>query len=297
MNHQEKNFAVPPWSMAVAAMLMIQFSNALSTGLIGQIGAAGTAWLRLCFAAVFFILVARPPLKSIRRADLPSLIGLGITTGIMMVSFLFAIERIPLGTAVAIEFLGPLTVAAVRSKHARMLIWPALALVGVIVLTEPWHGQIDLAGVGFALLAGTSWGTYIVLTQKVGDRFSGITGLSITMPIAAIVTTFVGLPQAAGHIDWQVLLIATGLALLAPAIPFGLEMLALRRMTHTAFGTLMALEPAFGVLIGLLILQQVPTLLQVFGIVLVVTAGTGAQREGVRVTENEVETEPGQTLT
>lgn len=278
--------AVPPWMLAVVAMLMIQLSNALSTGIIAEIGAAGTAWLRLCFASVFFLVFARPSLKSIRRSDLPSLLALGVTTGVMMVSFLFAIERIHLGTAIAIEFLGPLTVAAIRSKHARMLIWPVLALIGAVLLTEPWKGEIDLAGVGFAVVAGTAWGVYILLTQKVGDRFSGVTGLSITIPIAAVVTTFVGLPQSWGHLNGQILLIVAGLALLAPTIPFMLEMLALKRMTHTAFGTLMALEPAFGVVIGLIILHQVPTWMQIIGIVLVVSAGAAAQRGGLRTADD-----------
>ncbi|GAA1796152.1 EamA family transporter [Agromyces lapidis] len=278
---------VPPWTMAVAAMLMIQATAALSVPLIELLGAGGTAWLRLAFGAVFFIAIARPPLRRIRRVDVLPLAGLGVATGVMMVAFLSAIERIPLGTAVAIEFLGPLAVAAIRSRSRRMLIWPVLALAGVVLLTEPWHGEVDLLGVGFAALAGAGWGVYILLTQKVGDRFSGISGLSITIPIAAVVTAFVGVPQVIGHLDWRVLLIAAGLALLAPVIPFGLEMLALRRMTHTAFGTLMALEPAFGVLLGVLVLAQIPSAAQVAGIVLVVLAGAGAQRGGIRERAND----------
>lgn len=273
---------VPPWTMAVAAMLMIQATNALSVPLIEQLGAAGTAWLRLAFGALFFIVIARPPLRRVRRVDVLPLVGLGVATGVMMVAFLSAVDRIPLGTAVAIEFLGPLTVAAIRSHSRRMLVWPVLALAGVILLTEPWHGQVDLVGVGFAALAGTGWGVYILLTQKVGDRFSGVSGLSITIPIAAVVTAFVGVPQVAGHFEWWVLLVAAGLALLSPVIPFGLEMLALRRMTHTAFGTLMALEPAFGVVLGLVVLHQIPSIAQIAGIVLVVLAGAGAQRGGIR---------------
>ncbi|MFE6965315.1 DMT family transporter [Agromyces sp. NPDC057679] len=263
-------------------MLLIQAGAALSVPLVEQLGAGGTAWLRLAFGAIFFIAIARPPLRRIRRVDALPLIGLGVATGVMMVAFLSAVERIPLGTAVAIEFLGPLTVAAIRSHSRRMLVWPVLALAGVVLLTEPWHGEVDLLGVGFAALAGVGWGVYILLTQRVGDRFSGISGLSITIPIAAIVTAFVGVPQVIGQLDWRVLLTAAALALLAPVIPFGLEMLALRRMTHTAFGTLMALEPAFGVLLGLIVLTQVPSAAQVAGIVLVVLAGAGAQRGGIR---------------
>lgn len=273
---------LPPWSMAVAAMLLIQLSSALSVGLIEHVGSAGTAWLRLAMGGVIFLLIARPPLRRIRRQDVPAILGLGAASGLMSVAFLSAIEHIPLGTAVAIEFLGPLTVAAIRSGSARMLTWPALALIGVVLLTEPWHGETNLAGVGFALLAGIGWGSYILLTQRVGDRFTGISALSMTIPLAAAMTAFVGVPQVAAHFDWRVLLVAVGLALLAPVLPFGLEMLALRRMTHTAFGTLMALEPAFGVLLGLVVLHQVPSLVQGVGIVLVVLAGAAAQRSGTR---------------
>ena len=213
------------------------------------------------------------------------LLALGVATGLMTTAFLAAIDRIPLGTAVAIEFLGPLSVAALRSRNRRMLAWPVLALCGVVLMTEPWHGDVNLAGIGFAVLAGAGWGVYILLTQQVGDRFSGISGLSITIPVAAVVAALLGVPQAAGHLDWQVLLIAGGLALLAPVAAFGLEMLALRRMTHTAFGTLMAVEPAFGVTLGLIVLHQTPSSLQIGGIALVVLAGAGAQRGGTRTRE------------
>ena len=277
--------SVPPWSMAVAAMLLIQLCNALSVGLIAEVGAAGTSWLRLTMGALVLVLIARPPLRLIRRADVPALLGLGAASGLMTTAFLSAIDLIPLGTAVAIEFLGPLTVAAIRSRSRRMLTWPVLALAGVVLLTEPWHGEMNLAGIGYAALAGLGWGVYILLTQRVGDRFTGISGLSLTIPVAAIMTAFIGVPQAIGNLDRRVLLFALGLALLAPVLAFGLEMLALRRMTHTAFGTLMAVEPAFGVVLGVVVLHQLPSLLQVAGIVLVVLAGAGAQRGGTRILE------------
>ncbi|KQQ99027.1 hypothetical protein ASF74_12515 [Arthrobacter sp. Leaf145] len=269
--------------MAVAAMMAIQLSNAMSVTVIGQVGPAGTAWLRMCFGVVFLWVISRPAIRSLRRHDLPALIALGVVTGFMTTFFLAAVERIPLGTAVAIEFLGPLTVAGIMNKRRKALIWPLLAFIGVVLLTEPWHGVIDLAGVGFAVAAGACWGLYNVLTQHVGDRFSGISGLSLTIPIAALATMPVGLPQVlGGSLDWWVLPLAAGIALITPVIAFGLEMLALRRMTHTAFGTLLSIEPAFGVLIGLLVLAQQPTLMQVAGIALVVVAGTAAQQGGKR---------------
>ncbi|BDY28538.1 EamA family transporter [Mycolicibacterium mageritense] len=274
--------AVPPWSLAAAAMLSVQLGAALSVDVIAAVGAAGTAWLRLTAGALVFLALTRPPLREIRRADLPALLGLGVASGLMSVMFLAAIERIPLGTAVAIEFLGPLTVAALRGHDKKALTWPVLALAGVVLLTEPWHGTINLAGIGFAATAAVGWGVYIMLTQRIGDRFSGIKGLALTVPIAAATTAVVGIPQAAGHLTLTVIAASIGLAVLFPILPFALEMLSLRRMTHTAFGTLMALEPAFGVVIGLLVLHQKPTILQALGVLLVIGAGAGAQYRGRR---------------
>lgn len=278
---------LPPWTLAVAAMLAVQLANALSVSVVGQAGAGGTAWLRMSFGVIILWIIARPNFRSIRKQDIPALIVLGVVTGYMTLLFLEAIDRIPLGTAVSIEFLGPLTVAGIMSKNRKALVWPALAIVGVVLLTEPWQGQIDPVGVVFALSAGICWGLYNLLTQHVGDRFSGISGLSLTIPVAALATMPLGLPQLIhGEFTWWVLPAAAGIALITPVIAFGLEMLALRRMTHSAFGTLLSIEPAFGVLIGILILAQMPTWFQVLGIILVISAGAGAQRGGQRESKN-----------
>ena len=277
--------AVPPWGLAIVAMLSIQLGSALSVQLMSQVGPAGTAWLRLTAGALILLTLARPPLRTVRRRDIPVLVGLGVTTGLVTITFLAAIERIPLGTAVAVEFLGPLSVAAVRSHNKRALAWPALALIGVVLLTEPWKGDINLAGLGFAGLAAIGWAAYILLTQRVGDRFAGIGGLSLTVPIAAATAAVAGIPQATGQLTLGIVAASIGLALLHPVLPFAFEMLALRRMTHTAFGTLMAIEPAIGVLLGLLVLHQTPSIIQVAVFLLVVLAGTAAHRGGRRRSE------------
>lgn len=268
--------------MAVAAMFCVQLGSALSLPLISDVGPAGTAWLRLTAGALIFLALARPPLRSIHRRDVPALLALGVTTGLMTCLFLAAIARIPLGTSVAIEFLGPLSVAALRSHSRRALVWPAVALVGVLLLTEPWHGAVNLAGIGFAAGSAVGWAAYILLTQHIGDRFTGLNGLALTTPVAAATAAVIGVPQAAGHITGTVLAAAIGLAILLPVLPFALEMTALRHMNPAAFGTLMALEPAIGVVLGLLVLHQHPSAAQVIGIALVVLAGAAAQRNGLR---------------
>ena len=283
MRHQAlRTTAVPPWVLAVTAMLSVQLGSALSVDVISTVGPAGTAWLRLTLGALVFVAIARPPVRDVRRHDLPTLVGLGVTTVLQTIAFLAAIERIPLGTSVAIEFLGPLTVAGVRSASARALVWPGLAALGVLLLTQPWEGNVNAAGIGYAALAALGWAAYIVLTQRLGDRFTGLGGLSLTVPIAAATAAVAGIPQASGHLALGILAAAAGLAILLPVLPYACELLALRHMTPSAFGTLMALEPAIGVVLGGIVLQQRPSIPQASGVLLVVLAGAAAQRDGRR---------------
>ena len=274
---------VPAWALAVTSIVAVQLAAAFSTGLFDAVGPAGTVWLRLTAGALIFLALHRPRLRGRSRGELAYAVALGATTGIMTVLFLSSVARLPLGTAVAIEFLGPLTVAVLGTRSLVRLAWPILALVGVLLLTEPWSGAVDRLGILYAVGAGVFWGTYILLTQRVGDRFAGIEGLSITIPIAAAVSAVVGIPQAAGHITAEIVAASIGLALLQPVIVFACELLALRRLTTSAFGTLMALEPGVGTAIGIVVLAQLPTLQQVLGTALVVGAGVGAARGGHRV--------------
>jgi inner membrane transporter RhtA len=263
-------------------MLSVQLGSALSVNLVSTVGPAGTAWLRLSAGAFIMLALARPPLRAVQRRDVPTLLALGVTTGLVTTTFLAAIERIPLGTAVAVEFLGPLAVAAARAHRARALAWPALALIGVVLLTQPWRGDHDLAGVALAALAAVGWATYILLTARIGDRFTGIGGLTLTIPVAAATAAVVGIPEAVGNLTPATIATALGLGVLLPVLPFILELMALRRMTPSAFGTLMALEPAIGLLLGLLVLHQTPSGSQLAGIATVVAAGAAAQRGGRR---------------
>lgn len=266
-------------------MLSVQLGAAISVGLFDDVGVIGTAWLRLTLGAIGFILIARPRYWRWSLRELRAPILLGLVSGVMTVSFLLAIDRLPLGTVVAIEFLGPLTVAALHSHSRRALVWPVLAFAGVVLLTEPWQGTPDLLGIALAAVAAVGWGLYIVITQHVGDRFSGVDGLAISLPVAAIATAAIGIPQAWGHITLPVLGTAVVAAILLPLIPWTLELMALRRLTKSAFGTLMALEPAIALVIGLVILGQGIGALQVAGIACVVIAGIAAERRGTRTVE------------
>lgn len=268
-------------SMALASMCCVQLGIAASIGLFDQIGAEGAAWLRLAWAGVVLGVVGRPWRATFSRSGLMTCVALGVVIAAMTLLFMAAVSRLPLGTASALEFLGPLGVAIVRGKAAARA-WAVVAGAGVLLLTEPWHGTTDPVGVGFALAAAACWAAYIVLTQRAGDAVTGLSALSISMPVAAVATTvFVG-PSVIGDITGELLLVGLGLALLLPVIPFSLELLALRRLTTAAFGTLMSLEPAIALVIGLVVLGQVPGLGAIAGIVLVVIAGVGAERTGAR---------------
>ncbi|WP_326835552.1 EamA family transporter [Amycolatopsis rhabdoformis] len=268
-------------SLAVAAMLCVQLGLALSVGLFDRVGPEGAAWLRLAWAGVLLLVLVRPRPSSFSRSALLACVGLGVVTAGMTMLFMAAVARLPLGTASALEFLGPLTVAITRGRGGKRL-WPVLAAAGVVLLTEPWHGGADLVGVGYALASAVCWATYILLTQRVGDEVAGVRGLAVSMPVAAIVATLVQGPAVFGHLSWELLLAGLGLAILLPVVPFSFEMLALRRLTAPAFGTLMSLEPAIAMTIGLLVLHQVPDVAAAFGVALVVAAGVGAERTGAR---------------
>jgi len=268
-------------SMAMASMLLVQLGLAVSVSLVDQVGATGAAWLRLFWAGVILLVVVRPRPSHFSRPALRAGVGLGVVTAGVTLLFMAAVSRLPLGTASAIEFLGPLGVALTRSRGVGRL-WAVAAAGGVLLLTHPWTGTVDVAGVAFALGAAGCWAVYILLTQRIGDAVTGIAGLALSMPVAAIVATATVGWRVFGRLTPELLLIGIGLAVLLPVVPFILELLALRRLETGAFGTLMALEPAFALTIGFVALHQAPTPIAVAGVGLVVAAGIGAERAGAR---------------
>ena len=268
--------------MAAGSMTCVQLGLALSVHLFGQVGPLGAAWLRLAWAGVLLLLGVRPRPWRFRRRILLAAVTLGVVTAGVTMLFMAAVARLPLGTASALEFLGPLGVAVARTRGSRQLLWPGLAAVGVLLLTQPWQGGSNLAGIACALGAAGCWACYILLTQAVGDELAGLQGLAVSLPVAAAVSTLVAGPVVIPALTPELILQGLGLALLLPVVPFSLEMYALRRLTTAAFGTLMCLEPAIALITGIGLLHQPPTGSSLAGVAFVVTAGIGAERSGAR---------------
>src|ERR1700734_3025973 len=244
--------------MAVGSMSCVQLGLALSVHLFGEVGPLGAVWLRLAWAAVILLVAVRPRPWRFRRPVLLATVALGLATAGMTMLFMVAADRLPLGTASALEFLGPLGVAVARGGGRRALLWPGFAATGVLLLTHPWQGSLNLAGIAAALGAAGCWAAYIMLTQAVGDEVAGLQGLAVSITVAALATTVVSGPALSADVTPHLLLAGFCLALLLPVVPFSLEMYALRRLTTSAFGTLMCLEPAFALVAGFALLGQVP---------------------------------------
>jgi inner membrane transporter RhtA len=268
--------------MAMGSMLCVQVGLAIAVTLIDRIGVEGAGWLRLAWAGVLMLVIVRPRVAAFTWATFRVCVVLGLVTAAVTLLFMAALDRIPLGTASALEFLGPLGVAVAHGKGAHRVAWPGIAAVGVVLLTQPWEGTVDPIGVLYALGAAVCWAGYILLTQRAGDEVSGINALAVSMPVAGLVATAVVGPSVLPRMTPEILLIGVGLAILLPVVPFALELLALRRLTTASFGTLMALEPAFAMIVGLVVLHQVPGPAGVVGICFVVAAGIGAARTGAR---------------
>jgi len=267
--------------MAIGSIVCVQLGLAVAFDLIADLGPAGVTWIRLVWGALIFLVVIRPRPSDFTPSSFRATVVLGVVTSGTALLFMAAIGRLPLGTASALEFLGPLGVAVWRGRGAVKL-WAVVAAIGVVCLTQPWTGEADALGVVFALSAAVCWGTYIILTQHVGDEVAGLKSLAVSMSTAALVATVVAAPATVPLLTPELLLAGLALAVIIPVVPFTLEFLALRRLTTAAFGTLMALEPAFALLIGFVVLQQEPDALAVVGIACVVIAGIGAERTGGR---------------
>lgn len=265
-----------PVVLVLLAVVSVQFGGALAVTLLPLVGVIGSVALRLTLAAVVLGLVVRPRLRGRSRADwlVVSLFAAALT--LMNLTFYASLTRLPIGVAVTVEFLGPLALAAATSRRARDLAAVGAALVGVVLISEalttPW-AELDLVGIGLAAAAGACWAAYIVLSRRTGAHFGGLDGIAICMALGAVVMLPLGLATAGGALfSPEALGRGLGIALLSSAVPYSLELMALRHLTSGTFGVLLSLEPAAAALAGLVVLGQVLQPLQLVGMALVVVA-------------------------
>ncbi|MGO4617971.1 DMT family transporter [Nocardia sp. 2YAB30] len=273
--HAVGNLSAPV--LILGGMVSIQLGAALAKHLFDIIGANATASVRIMLAGIIAMALWRPSLRIERRA-LPGIFGFGAATTGMNLCFYAAIDRIPLGMAVTIEFLGPLTVALAGSRRWRDTLWVLLAGAGVLLLTDS-AGAVSWTGVLFALASAAGWGGYIVFSAIVGKHTAGHDGLALAMAVGGILAT----PMAFAHaspavLEPLVLLGVLAVAVLSSLVPHAIEMTALRRISASTFGVLMSLEPAVAAGAGMLLLGEGLRLTQWAGVCLVVIAAAGAAR-------------------
>jgi inner membrane transporter RhtA len=276
--------------LVVAAVASVQSGAAVATKLFPAVGPAGAVFLRLVFSAIVVWALARPRIRSIPRRHL----GLGVVFGVVLAAmnlcFYLSLNRIPLGVAVTVEFLGPLGVAVAGSRRLLDLLWVGLAAVGVVLLAGS-GGHLDVVGIVLAAMAGACWAAYILLSQRVGRVMPGLTGLAIALSVGAVVMAPLGIavggtallrPENLGR--------GAAIAVLSSAVPYSLELAALRRLEASVFSVLMSLEPAMGALSGLVFLGQSLRWREYVAIGCVMAASIGATARSARATAVDVPT-------
>ncbi|ABG06074.1 protein of unknown function DUF6, transmembrane [Rubrobacter xylanophilus DSM 9941] len=272
----------PPEGLVLLAVCSVQLGAAVAKGLFEEVGPGGTVFLRVGFAAAFLLLLWRPKVRGYPPSAYRLAVSFGAVLAAMNLAFYSALDRIPLGVAVTLEFVGPLGVAVAGSRRMLDLLWVAMAAAGILLLAPlgAFGGAgLDPAGVGLALLAGCFWAAYILLGGWTGRAFPGSTGLIIAMCAGAALTAPVGLASAgAGLLEAQVLLAGAAVALLSSAVPYSLELEALRRLPARVFGVLMSLEPAVAALVGFVVLGERLGWRALLAVLLVTAAAVGASR-------------------
>ncbi len=259
--------------MVLVAAVSPQVGAAFAVTLFDELGPAGAAFLRLAFAAIVLWAIWRPRLTG----DLRLAGAFGVALGLMNWSFYEAINRIPLGAAVTIEFAGPLLVAVIGSRRLLDGVWIALAAAGIVLLVDPAGGSMDPVGVGFALAAAACWMAYIYLSKRTGAAFPGGSGLAIAMAVGALIVLPAGVIQAGGTLaEPDMLGSALVVALASSVLPYSLELEALRRLPEAVFGVLMSVDPAIAALVGFVMLHQELGPRELLAIAMVVVASAGA---------------------
>jgi inner membrane transporter RhtA len=266
-------------ALALGSIVSVQCGSALATTLFDSVGPRGAVALRSAFGALALLALARgrlPKLHGVGRRDV-ALFGLALAG--VNVLFYAALDRLPLGIAVTLEFVGPLGVAVFGSRRRRDLVWALLAAIGILLLSDGGGGGIDALGAALALGAGGFWALYILQSDRVGSRYPGLGAAAVSATIAAVLVAPLGIAQGGGELLAPANL-AVGLAVgvLSSAIPCAFEMEALRRLPRAVFGVLMSLEPAVATAIGFLALSQDLAPAELLAIALVVVACAGALR-------------------
>jgi inner membrane transporter RhtA len=277
VNRVERHGKALPVALVVCAIGSVQLGGAFAFQLFDDLGPAGTVFLRVAFAAVVLMLIARPTLRGHDRPELRLIVLFGGALALMNLSFYEALNRIPLGIGVTFEFVGPLGVAIATSRRRLDLVWAALAAAGIVLLSGGIGGDLDTLGVLLALTAGAFWAAYILLSQRVGQKFAGAQGLAMALVVSSAILLVPGV-VGAGSALLQPDLLAAGfaVAMLSSAIPYSFELEALRSLATGTFGVLMSLEPAVAALIGFVVLSQDLGPAEIAAIALVVVASAGA---------------------
>jgi inner membrane transporter RhtA len=272
---------VPPVTLVVTAAMSVQFGAALGATLFDALGPGGASLLRQAFAAIVLLALWRPRIRSYDAATLRLAGAFGVALGLMNLCFYEALDRIPLGVCVTIEFIGPVAVAVAFSRRAVDLVWIVLAVGGIVLLADPFGaGGVDRTGLVLILAAATCWAAYIVLAQRATRVFHGSTGLALAAGVAWLMPLAPGLTEA-GLDDLlapSALAVGLAVALLSSVIPYSLESESLRRLPANVFGVLMSLEPAVAALAGFVVLGQRLSGRDVVAIALVIVASIGVTR-------------------
>jgi inner membrane transporter RhtA len=263
--------------LLLGSIASVQFGSAFAATIFPKAGPAGVVLLRLAIAAVVLFAIARPKVRGRTRKDLAAAVAFGLILGTMNWSFYEAIDRLPLGIAVTIEFTGPLVVAVIGSRKPLDAVWIVLAAGGVgLLASRAGSNGVHATGIVLVLIAAACWGLYILLSKRVGSAFAQLDGLAIAMVAATLLVTPAGVIQG-GHalLRPEVLASGLGVAMLSSLVPYSLELIALRRLPAARFGLLMCLQPAVATLAGVIVLDEKVTAVLVVALLMVVTASVG----------------------
>ncbi|MEV6632877.1 EamA family transporter [Actinoplanes sp. NPDC051470] len=263
--------------LVLASGLSVHSGAAVAATLFPYAGIWSVVAIRLTVGALLLLAVCRPALRGRSRADWAVIGAFGLALTAMNTVFYEAIERIPLGPAVTIEVLGPLTLSVIAARRRSAWLWAGLAVAGVLLLGRGGFDRLNWLGVVLALAAGVCWASYIVLSSRAGARFPKADGLALAMGVAAVLSLPLGIAGAGpGLLEPRVLVLGCAVAVLSSVLPYSLELIALRRLPTATFAVLMSLGPAIAAGAGWAILDQALNATELAAIVLVVAASIGA---------------------